>query len=109
MFKDYLRGIDQNRVDINKLLRRLTSQMMMAAELSPMEQDIFSDPAKIGAVLSDPMVNLVKSPKELEMMDDPTAEFTASISPGKKTLGTRRLMLMRRDTTELLKKVSQVF
>lgn len=36
------------------------------------------------------MVNMMKNPKELDMIDDPTLELTQSISPGKKTLGTRR-------------------
>lgn len=42
-------------------------------------------------------------------MDDPTLELTTNISPGKKTLGTRRQMLMRKDTNALLRQVSEIF
>jgi hypothetical protein len=85
---------------------------MLAApdsDLSPLEREIFSDPAKIRAVMSDPMVNLMKTPKDLDDLDDPSLARTASISPGKKTLGTRRRMLMRKDTNRLLRKVTEVF
>ena len=90
MSKDYLKSAEKKQTHTSNFNWRLTGVMLNGAGLSQEEKEIFSNPTKIARILADPMVNIMKTPKELEMMEKEDAGVKQSISPGKKTLGTRK-------------------